>query len=80
MTLANLTGHKIDIVDKKGNIVKTLYPCDTEEKLRVEVSVRRYKKIEGIRVSKLFYYSNITEHKIKSLLSKVESSIRIMNF
>lgn len=75
MTLVNLTGHKIDFVDKKGNIINTIYPCDTEEKLRVEVSVRRYKKIDGIKVSKLFYYSNITEHKIKSLLSKYDGII-----
>lgn len=75
MTLVNLTGHKIDIVDKKGNIIKTINPCKEEEKLRVEVSVRRHKKIDGIRVSKLFYYSNITGSKIKSLLSKYDGII-----
>ena len=73
--LANLTGHNIDIVDKQGNIIKTLFPCDKEEPLRVEVSLRRKRKIEGIKLTKLSYTSNITERKMQELLRNYDGII-----
>ena len=75
MSLANLTGHNIDIVDKQGNIVKTIYPCTTEEPLRAEVILRRQRKIEGIKLTKLYYRSNITERKMNELLYKYDGII-----
>lgn len=73
--LANLTGHDIYIVDKYGNIVTTIQPCETEEPLRAEVTMRRQKKIEGIKLTKLFYNSNITERKMQELLNKYDGII-----
>ena len=58
--LANLTGHDIYIVDRYGYIVTTIKPCETEEPLRAEVTMRRQRKIEGIKLTKLYYRSNIT--------------------
>lgn len=73
--LANLTGHNIDIVDKQGNIIKTLFPCDKEEPLRAEVSLRKKRKIEGIKLTKLSYTSNITERKMQELLRNYDGII-----
>lgn len=75
MSLANLTGHNIDIVDKQGNIIKTIYPCTTEEPLRAGVTLRRQRKIEGIKLTKLYYRSNITERKMNELLHKYDGII-----
>lgn len=73
--LANLTGHDIYIVDRHGNIVTTIHPCETEETLRAEVTMRRQKKIEGIKLTRLYYKSNITERKMQELLNKYDGII-----
>lgn len=73
--LANLTGHDIYIVDRFGNVVTTIKPCETEEPLRAEVTMRGQRKIEGIKLTKLFYTSNITERKMQELLNKYDGII-----
>lgn len=73
--LANLTGHDIYIVDRHGTVVTTIKPCETEEPLRAEVTMRRQRKIEGIKLTKLYYRSNITERKMQELLNKYEGII-----
>ena len=73
--LANLTGHDICIVDRYGNILTTIKPCEAEEPLRAEVTMRRQKKIEGIKLTKLYYRSNITERKMQELLTKYDGII-----
>lgn len=35
--IANLTGHDIHIVNKFGEVVKTIEPCPYEEPIRAEV-------------------------------------------
>lgn len=73
--LANLTGHNIYIVDRYGTVVTTIQPCEMEEPLRAEVTMRRQKKIEGIKLTKLYYRSNITEIKMQELLNKYDGII-----
>ena len=73
--LANLTGHNIYIVDRYGTVVTTIQPCEMEEPLRAEVTLRRQKKIEGIKLTKLYYRSNITEIKMQELLNKYDGII-----
>lgn len=73
--LANLTGHDIYIVDRHGTVVNTIQPCETEEPLRAEVTLRRQKKFEGIKLTKLYYKSNITERKMQELLNKYDGII-----
>lgn len=75
LMLANLTGHDICIVDKFGDIVTIIKPCETEEPLRAEVTMRRQRKIEGIKLTKMYYRSNITEGKMSELLNKYEGII-----
>ena len=67
--LANLTGHDVVIVDKYGN------PTRVEEPLRADVSIRRMGKIDGVRLTKIHYVSNITKRKMMELFMNYEGII-----
>ena len=73
--VANLTGREIVIVDRCGNIIKTFPPCLTEEPMRAEVTLRRQKKIDGVKLSKLFYKINFTDDEINELIRKYDGII-----
>lgn len=73
--LANLTGHDITIVDKYGNPTRVIAPCETEEPLRADVSIRRMGKVDGVRLTKIHYVSNITKRKMMELFINYEGII-----
>lgn len=73
--LANLTRHDITIVDKYGNPVRVIAPCETEEPLRADVSIRRMGKVDGVRLTKIHYESNITKRKMMELFMNYEGII-----
>lgn len=73
--LANLTGHDITIVDKYGNPTRVIAPCETEEPLRADVSIRRMDKVDGVRLTKIHYVSNITKRKMMELFMNYEGII-----
>lgn len=73
--LANLTGHDITIVDKYGNPTMVIAPCETEEPLRADVSIRRMGKVDGVRLTKIHYVSNITKRKMMELFMNYEGII-----
>ena len=73
--LANLTGHDITIVDKYGNLTRVIAPCETEEPLRADVSIRRMGKVDGVRLTKIHYVSNITKRKMMELFMNYEGII-----
>lgn len=73
--LANLTRHDVVIVDKYGNPTRVIAPCETEEPLRADVSIRRMGKVEGVRLTKIHYVSNITKRKMMELFMNYEGII-----
>lgn len=73
--LANLTGHDIMIVDKYGNPTRVIAPCETEEPLRADVSIHRMGKVDGVRLTKIHYVSNITKRKMMELFMNYEGII-----
>ena len=73
--LANLTGHDITIVDKYGKVIRVILPCETEEPLRADVSIRRMGKVDGVRLTKIYYESNITKRKMMELFMNYEGII-----
>lgn len=73
--LANLTGHDVVIVDKYGNPTRVIAPCETEEPLRADVSIRRMGKVDGVRLTKIHYVSNITKRKMMELFMYYEGII-----
>ena len=73
--LANLTGHDVVIVDKYGNPTRVIAPCETEEPLRADVSIRRMGKVDGVRLTKINYVSNITKRKMMELFMNYEGII-----
>lgn len=73
--LANLTGHDITIVDKYGNPTRVIAPCEIEEPLRADVSIRRMGKVDGVRLTKIHYVSNITKRKMMELFMNYEGII-----
>lgn len=73
--LANLTGHDITIVDKYGKVIRVIPPCETEEPLRADVSIRRMGKVDGVRLTKIYYESNITRRKMMELFMNYEGII-----
>lgn len=73
--LANLTGHDVVIVDKYGNPARVIPPCETEEPLRADVSIRRMGKVDGVRLTKIHYVSNITKRKMMELFMNYEGII-----
>lgn len=73
--LANLTGHDVVIVDKYGNPTRVIAPCETEEPLRADVSIRRMGKVDGVRLTKIHYVSNITKRKMMELFMNYEGII-----
>lgn len=73
--LANLTGHDVVIVDKYGNPTRIIAPCETEEPLRADVSIRRMGKVDGVRLTKIHYESNITKRKMMELFMNYEGII-----
>ena len=73
--LANLTGHDITIVDKYGKVIRVIPPCETEEPLRAGVSIRRMGKVDGVRLTKIYYESNITKRKMMELFMNYEGII-----
>lgn len=73
--LANLTGHNVVIVDKYGNHTRVIAPCETEEPLRADVSIRRMGKVDGVRLTKIHYVSNITKRKMMELFMNYEGII-----
>lgn len=73
--LANLTGHDVVIVDKYGNPTRVIAPCETEESLRADVSIHRLGKVDGIRLTKIHYVSNITKRKMMELFMNYEGII-----
>ena len=73
--IANLTGHDVVIVDKYGNPTRVIAPCKTEEPLRADVSIRRLGKVDGIRLTKIHYESNITKRKMMELFMNYEGII-----
>lgn len=73
--LANLTGHDVVIVDKYGNPTRVIAHCETEEPLRADVSIRRMGKVDGVRLTKIHYVSNITKRKMMELFMNYEGII-----
>ena len=73
--IANLTGHDVVIVDKYGKPIRVIKPCDKEEPLRADVSIRRMGKVDGIRLTKIYYESNITKRKMLELFMNYEGII-----
>ena len=73
--LANLTGHDITIVDKYGKVIRVIPPCETEESLRADASIRRMGKVDGVRLTKIYYESNITKRKMMELFMNYEGII-----
>lgn len=73
--IANLTGHEITLVDRVGNVVQVIEPCAYEEPIRAEVGQRRMGRVEGIRVTKLFYTTNVSKAKMKELLQKYDGIV-----
>lgn len=73
--LANLTGHDITIVDKYGNPTRVIAPCETEEPLRADIFIRRMGKVDGVRLTKIHYVSNITKRKMMELFMNYEGII-----
>lgn len=73
--LANLTGHDITIVNKYGKVIRVIPPCETEEPLRADVSIRRMGKVDGVRLTKIYYESNITKRKMMELFMNYEGII-----
>lgn len=73
--LANLTGHDVVIVDKYGNPTRVIAPCETEEPLRANVSIHRIGKVDGVRLTKIHYVSNITKRKMMELFMNYEGII-----
>lgn len=73
--IANLTGHEITLVDRLGNVVQVIEPCPYEEPIRAEVGQRRLGRIEGIRVTKLYYNTNVSKAKMKELLQKYDGIV-----
>ena len=73
--IANLTGHDEVIVDKYGNPTRVIAPCETEEPLRADVSIRRMGKVDGVRLTKIHYVSNITKRKMMELFMNYEGII-----
>ena len=73
--IANLTGHDVVIVDKYGNSIRVIAPCETEEPLRADVSIRRLGKVDGIRLTKIHYESNITKRKMMELFMNYDGII-----
>ena len=68
--IANLTGHDIHIVNKFGEVVKTIETCPYEEPIRAEVKQRRLNRIEGIKVTKLYYNTDVSLVKMRELTQK----------
>lgn len=75
LMVANLTGREIVIVDRYVNIIKTFPPCLTEEPMRAEVTLRRQKRIDGVKLSKLYYKINMTDDEINELIRKYDGII-----
>lgn len=71
MKIENLTGHKINLVDKSGNVVNIIPVSIKEEPLRANITTKNIYKVP-YPISKIGYETNYSKEKLEELAWKYD--------